>query len=63
MVANKQVDRKIRSLHIFCTNKEKGCEWQGELNDLNVHINESNEKGCTYVVVECTEACGEMLRY
>ena len=62
VVPNKQVDRKIRSLHIFCTNKEKGCEWQGELNDINVHINKSNENGCTYVVVECTEGCGEMLR-
>ena len=60
-VPNKQVDRKIRSLHIFCTNKEKGCEWQGELNDINVHINESNENGCMYEVVECTEGCGETL--
>ena len=33
VVPNKQVDRKIRSLHMFCTNKKKGCDWQGELND------------------------------
>ena len=54
------MDRKIRSLHIFCTNKKKGCKWQGELNDLNVHINESNGKGCVFV--QCTEGCGETLR-
>ena len=62
VVPNKQVDRKVRGLRIFCTNKEKGCEWQGELNDLNVHINESNDNGCMYQVVQCTEGCGETLR-
>ena len=60
VVPNRQVDRKVRSLHIFCINNEKGCEWQGELNDLNVHINESNENGCMFV--QCTEGCGETLR-
>ena len=62
VVPNKQVDRKIRSLHIFCTNKENGCEWQGELNALNVRLNESNDNGCMYEVVECTQGCGETLR-
>ena len=62
VVPNKQVDRKIRSLHIFCSNKEKGCEWQGELNALNVHLNESNDNGCMYEVVECTQGCGKTLR-
>ena len=32
---NKQIDREIKSLQIYCTNKEEGCEWQGELNDIN----------------------------
>ena len=28
-VVNKQVDRLVKSLHIFCANKGKGCKWQG----------------------------------
>ena len=35
---NKQVDRLAKGLQIFCTNKEKGCNWQGELNDIDNHL-------------------------
>ena len=62
VVPNKQVNRKIRSLHVFCTNKEKGCEWQGELNNLDVHLNKSNDDGCKYEGVECIYGCGETLQ-
>ena len=30
-VHNKQVDRLVKSLLVFCSNKKKGCEWQGEV--------------------------------
>ena len=30
-ILHKQADRAVRSLSIFCINKEKGCEWQGEI--------------------------------
>ena len=59
VVPNKQVDRKIRSLRVFCTNKEKGCEWQGELNDINDHL---LREGCMYESIECTYGCGEILQ-
>ena len=45
-VPNKQVDRAIRSLHVFCTNKDKGCEWQGEVNDIINHL--ENSDGCQF---------------
>ena len=28
---NKQNERLIKSLAVFCTNKGKGCDWQGEV--------------------------------
>ena len=59
VVPNKQVDRKIRSLRVFCTNKGKGCEWQGELNNINGHL---LREGCMYESIECTNGCGEMLQ-
>ena len=37
-VPYKALEREIRALHIYCTNKEKGCEWQGELNNINNHL-------------------------
>ena len=39
---NKAVDREVKELLIFCTNKERGCEWQGELNDINKHLGNSD---------------------
>ena len=57
---NKQVDRLVKSLQIFCTNKEKGCKWQGELNSIDNHLCSTN--GCWFEDVRCTNGCGEILQ-
>ena len=59
-VPNRQADREIRSLHVMCTNKERGCEWQGELNDFNNHL--GNSDGCQFEDVKCSSECGKMLQ-
>ena len=61
MIRNKQADQEIKSLHVYCTNKEKGCEyeWQGELNDINDHL--GNSKGCQFEEVKCSNECGKMI--
>ena len=56
-VPNKQADREIRSLHIKCTNEEKGCQWKGELNEINNHHN-----SCQFEDVKCSNQCGKMLQ-
>ena len=57
---NYPIEREINSLHIYCTNKEKGCEWQGELNDINDHL--GNSKGCQFEEVKCSNECGKMIQ-
>ncbi|XP_065901655.1 TNF receptor-associated factor 4-like [Dysidea avara] len=57
---NKQLDREVKGLHVMCTNKEKGCEWQGELNDINNHL--GNSDGCQFEDVKCSNECGKMLQ-
>ncbi|XP_065901944.1 TNF receptor-associated factor 4-like [Dysidea avara] len=57
---NKQADREIRSLHVMCSNQERGCEWQGELNDINNHL--VNSDGCHFENVKCSNECGKMLQ-
>ena len=42
-------------LAVFCTNKGKGCEWQGEVNDITSHLGNSN--GCQFVKVSCSNNC------
>ncbi|XP_065888341.1 TNF receptor-associated factor 3-like [Dysidea avara] len=57
---NRQADRAIRSLHVFCTNKEKGCEWQGEVNDIINHL--GNSGSCQFEDVTCSNDCGKCLQ-
>ena len=55
---NKAIDREIRSFHVYCTNKEKGCEWQGEVNNISNHL--GNSDGCQFEEMKCSNECGKM---
>ena len=55
-VPNKQICREVMGLHVFCTNKEKGCKWQGEINNISLHL--KNGDGCQFENVKCFNACG-----
>ena len=57
----KEANREIKSLHIYCTNKAKGCKWQGELNDINNHL-ENSRCGCQFEEVKCSNECGKMIQ-
>ena len=35
---NKHFLRQVNELRVFCHHEERGCEWQGELSDLERHI-------------------------
>ena len=48
---NKERIRDINELRIRCTNREKGCDWVGEMGVLEAHL--KSDKGCGYVIVEC----------
>jgi len=50
---NKQNERVIKSLHVFCTSKERGCEWQGEINYIYNHLDD-----CQFEEVACSRNCG-----
>ena len=45
---NKGVRSEISQLKIKCTNHSEGCEWSGELGDLESHL--ESDYGCDYVV-------------
>ena len=52
-VPNKQVHREVRSLQIFCTNKVKGCMWQGEVSS----ISSNHLDGCQFETINCFNEC------
>ena len=45
-------ERKISQLKIYCTNKDSGCCYKGELKDLDSHLTQ-----CLYQLVKCPNQC------
>ena len=56
---NKSLKREISELKVWCSNKHKGCEWSGEVDGLEKHIN--SEDGCRYVEIECPNNNNQIL--
>ena len=54
-VRNKQTERMIKSLKVYCTNKNEGCKWQGEVNSVDGHLTGD----CLYQMVDCPNDCSE----
>ena len=52
-----RVERGIKSLTVYCTNTNSGCQWMGTIKDIDTHLN-----SCTYQLVPCTNGCGEKIR-
>ncbi len=57
-MAFKQVknERQIRSLHVYCSMKERGCVWSGTLDQLDSHL-DPHLDNCQYVDTKCPLNC------
>ena len=58
---HKGVAREISVLQVYCPSKPQGCDWQGELGQVEKHLNpedKSREKGCGFIMVRCRHKCG-----
>ena len=53
------LNREVRELRVYCTNKGKGCKWKGEINYINDHL--GNSDGCQFEGVNCSNECGKMI--
>ena len=47
---------KIQALEVRCTVKDRGCEWTGQLQHLDAHLDVTTGD-CEYVDVECPKKC------
>ena len=61
LVDDKRLERTLNGLTVYCPHKEKGCEWTGELGEVNKHLNrqpttDSILKGCQFQEIRC-EIC------
>ena len=60
----KGLQQPLYGFRVFCSNKEGGCGWQGELGQLDQHLNVNPDKdnqlvGCAYTKVKCL-FCSQM---
>ena len=57
-VCNKSHQRAVASLKVRCLNKEKGCQWTGEVKQVQTHLSQNNGN-CQYQLYNCKYKCGE----
>ena len=55
--------RKVLALKVNCRNKLPGCEWVGELGELDNHLKIGSVEGrCRFVSVECPLKCDKHIQ-
>lgn len=62
---NKGLRRSLYEFRVYCTNKKEGCEWIGELGQLDLHLNLNPSptkllEGCQLAEVPCSH-CSEVM--
>ena len=62
--SNLGLQRPLYGFKVYCSNKDEGCDWQGELGQLDKHLNlnpdkDKQEIGCAYTKVKCLH-CSEL---
>ena len=56
---HKKLVREVNALMVRCPHKALGCDWEGELGQLEHHLNPpSPSGGCKFVMIECPFQCG-----
>ena len=62
VVPNKGLKRSLYAFKVWCSHKKEGCQWTGELGELDKHLNVSPKLheqlvGCEFSEVECHHCC------
>ena len=52
---NQWLERTLNDYDVYCPHKEKGCEWVGQLRQLENHLNQNPlpDKLCQYELIRC----------
>ncbi len=65
--ADKGLKQSLYSLKVHCSHQKNGCEWTGELRQLDEHLNtnpqpEKQLDGCQFVEINCIHNCRNQLQ-
>ena len=56
-VVDKYFQRVVLGKKVYCSKKESGCAWEGEIRDLKAHLSTEEQGKCGFVEVTCPYAC------
>jgi TNF receptor-associated factor 4 len=64
---NLGLQQSLYDFQVSCTHKSKGCEWTGELRELDNHLNSDppankSLQGCPYTLIKCPFDCTECVK-
>ena len=59
---NKGLQLSLYDFQVYCMQKSQGCEWTGELRELDNHLNsdppaDKSLQGCLYTLINCPLDC------
>ena len=60
-IPHKKYKPKILALKVHCSLKDRGCEWTGQLQHLNAHL-DLTTGDCVYVDVDCPSKCDQKVQ-
>ena len=65
--ADKGLKQSLYSLKVHCSHQKDGCEWTGELRQLDEHLNtdpqpEKQLDGCQFVEIDCYNSRNQLQR-
>ena len=52
---NKGLQRSLYELYVHCSHEKEGCQWMGELGELDKHLNENPILGQQFIGCKLTE--------
>ena len=58
---HKKYQPKILALKVYCSLKDRGCEWIGQLQHLDAHL-DLTTGDCVYVDVDCPSKCNQKVQ-
>ena len=58
---DKNYQRKVLALRVHCMMKDCGCQWTGQSEQLDAHL-DVETGDCEYVDIECPEKCGHQIQ-
>ena len=60
-IPHKKYQPKILALKVHCSLKDRGCEWTGQLQHLDAHL-DLTTGDCVYVDVDCPSKCNQKVQ-